>query len=374
MMLGNSLSLIDQSALGLAVAASVVTVSAIVANRNRIADATGLVDDAAVKDHANHDGRVPLVGGLAWVSGAFVFVAAFTLLAMFSGGLGTLGVFYPVLLAFLGFIGLFFILGLIDDIHALTPRIRLAASAMFVAMLLLLTGGTFMLEGVSDAFLSIDVEFGNLSAVATAFAIVALVNAVNMADGRNGVVAGIAVIWSVTLLIHSENAYLSAFLAASVINCLVLWRSNGKGHLFFGDAGTYAIASAFAAVALFWHSHDIGGAQLTSLQVCSLFIILVADMMRLMIDRVRAGRSPMGADHDHLHHRLDRHFGWKTGLPIYLALVALPIIVAFQPFAAAGVLGLMMGLAAYAGVILLTNPSRIKLPAAPGMPRDNATL
>lgn len=362
------------TALALSIVPSVTTVWLIVLYRDRIADLTGLVDDASKKPHASHGGRVPLVGGLAWLAGIYVFAGCFAILSVFSGGLGALAPFYPLVLCFLAFMGLFFSLGLVDDLNGLTPRARLAASVVFVAALMSFTGDTFLLTGVSDVFLSINVDFGYLSFVATALAVVAFVNAVNMADGRNGVVAGITAIWSMTLLIQSGNGYLSGVLAASFVNCLVLWWSNARGRLFFGDAGSYVIAAAFAGTTIFWHSEGFGGAVLTSLQVCAMFMILVIDMLRLIFDRMRAGRSPMAPDHNHLHHRLDYRFGWKVGLPIYLALVGLPIVVAFQPFDAAGAIGIVLGLVAYSGMISFTDPARRQGAVAPDIPRDKVPL
>ena len=38
----------------------------------------------------------------------------------------------------------------------------------------------------------------------------------------------------------------------------------------------------------------------------------------------------MAPDHHHLHHYLDRFVGWKAGLPVYLAMVAIPIVIGFS--------------------------------------------
>jgi UDP-GlcNAc:undecaprenyl-phosphate/decaprenyl-phosphate GlcNAc-1-phosphate transferase len=142
--------------------------------------------------------------------------------------------------------------------------------------------------------------------------------------------------------------------------------------LFFGDAGTYAIAAMFGCAAIVWHSHGVAGDRLTSLQVCSLFLVLVLDMLRLIILRTRAGRSPMAADHNHLHHRLDDHFGWPAGLVVYLALVALPIVMAFQDFESAGALGVVLGIGSYLAVILYTRSALEGVPSetevAPSLP------
>ena len=61
----------------------------------------------------------------------------------------------------------------------------------------------------------------------------------------------------------------------------------------------------------------------------------------------------MAPDHEHLHHYLDQFFGWKAGLPIYLAMVAVPIVIGFAG-ADLGFGGLMLGLLTYLTVWRVT--------------------
>ena len=61
----------------------------------------------------------------------------------------------------------------------------------------------------------------------------------------------------------------------------------------------------------------------------------------------------MTPDHEHLHHYLDHFFGWKVGLPIYLAMVAVPIVIGFGG-ADLGFVGLAFGLLIYLAVWLVT--------------------
>ncbi len=335
-------------------AANFLVLGLIVRWRIRIAEATGLIDDPAKKAHARHNGKVPLIGGVAFIAAFFAAIAAL------AGSLAALGLgmasSVPVVpfLAYLLFVGLFLGLGLADDLNGLSARRRLALSVVFFALLIWLSANQFLLMSVEDAFLGIKVTFGPLAAAATGLALIALVNAFNMADGRNGIIAGITAIWAIALALKSNDVAFTAILALCAANSLVLGWHNLKSRLFFGDAGTYAIAAMFGCAAIVWHSHGVAGDRLTSLQVCSLFLVLVLDMIRLIILRTRAGRSPMAADHNHLHHRLDDHFGWPAGLVVYLALVALPIVMAFQDFESAGALGVVLGIGAYLAVILYT--------------------
>jgi len=95
------------------------------------------------------------------------------------------------------------------------------------------------------------------------------------------------------------------------------------GKLFLGDAGTYGIG-AFVGLATIWvHRSNIG---LHTIDVVIMFMIPAIDMTRLFVFRLLSGRHPFSADHNHLHHYLDRSIGWAYGRQIYYALVACPIV------------------------------------------------
>ncbi len=360
--------LVSESVLVIAWSISAAIVGLVLVNRTKIAALSGLVDDPSKKAHARHVGTVPLVGGIAWVCGLYGFVFALSCLSLVFDADLLAETATPSLIAFLLFVGSFFILGLVDDRNGLSPRSRLVLSVAFVASFLLFTGHTFVLDSVGDSFLQIGAHFGHLSGLVTLLAVIALVNALNMTDGRNGIVAGTILVWCFALISKSQDLLLSAILGACALNSVLVLIYNLRGRVFFGDGGTYAIAAAFAGLTLAWHSNTIGGTQLTSLQVCSLFLVPVLDMLRLMVTRIGSGRSPMAADHNHLHHRLDDRFGWPAGLPIYLGLTAAPVFIAFQSFEASGALGVTLGAISYLSVITFTDrPETLPGSAAQGV-------
>lgn len=349
----------------IALIANFSVLAAVIAYRDEIASVTGLMDDSASKPHARHTGSVPLVGGLAFVASVLSMIAVSGLVFAAEIWAGTNLEIKIAAASYVAFVCLFFGMGLADDQGGLSPRRRLVFSAVFVVILLAGNGSAFVLSSVEDRFLGVSIAFGWLSPLVTCVAIIALVNALNMSDGRNGIVAGIGCVWSVALLFRSSDPYVATLLSVSALNCLILGLQNLRGRLFFGDAGSYAIASAFGAAAIVWHSGSGPGFKLTSLEVCSLFLILVLDMVRLIFARTLSGRSPMAADHNHLHHRLDDSFGWPKGLAAYLILVATPVLIAFQDFEAAGVVGIFSGILLYVGMIAYTRRSTLLAPGRP---------
>jgi hypothetical protein len=85
-----------------------------------------------------------------------------------------------------------------------------------------------------------------------------------------------------------------------------------------------------------------------------MFMIPLLDMARLFVLRLVKGRHPFSADHEHLHHHLDRSIGWTYGRQIYYALVAGPIV--FSRFHLADPLVVLLaGFSVYLFSIVITD-------------------
>jgi UDP-GlcNAc:undecaprenyl-phosphate/decaprenyl-phosphate GlcNAc-1-phosphate transferase len=160
----------------------------------------------------------------------------------------------------------------------------------------------------------------------TVICCVGLINAINMADGKNGLVLGLALGWLGILSIRATHDLLP--LIGLLACCLiVLFVFNMRGHLFLGDGGAYAIAAALGLLSIMIYNSP-GEDTLRAVsadELVMLFIIPVADSFRLTYTRWRQGRSPMSADRDHLHHHLQDQFGWPRGLLIYWLLSFVPV-------------------------------------------------
>ena len=181
----------------------------------------------------------------------------------------------------------------------------------------------------------------------SALCLLAFQNAVNMADGRDGLVAGITLIWLAALFSygpHPSNFPILALFAG----LLIVFFANLRGLLFLGDAGTYGIG-AFVGLTTIWiHGSNIG---LYTIDVITIMLIPILDMIRLFGMRLIRGMHPFSADHDHLHHHLDRAVGWLWGRRIYFGLVCLPIALLRTEMVAGGeasIIGSILYIAALA--------------------------
>ena len=230
----------------------------------------------------------------------------------------------------------FFIIGLADDLFALSPWPRLAGQVA-VAMVVWSQGvriGAVDFPWLSDTS-SVLVMPDLLSLAATVIWLVGITNAINWLDGLDGLAAGVAGIAAVGLLSvsFSLNQPAAGLLAAALAGtCFGFLRHNfNPARIFMGDGGSYFLGFTLAAVSI------VGPAKgLTTVSLLLPLLILslpLADMSAVIMGRLSDGHSPFYPDRRHLHHRLLRA-GFshrRTVLLIYVFtqwLAALAMVVA----------------------------------------------
>ena len=300
---------IDFNAIEIAGALGALVLSlAILVNAEPLGRSLGVIDypDNKRKLHAR---ATPLVGGIAMIVPLLIW--------------STLGYFWPVFAE--GFLvplsvlicgGAAALIGFFDDRSPISPVVRLAALLFltYVAMLLdpKLVPAQFNWGHVAPSHAA-----PWLAEILVAIGMAGYVNAVNMADGQDGCVTGMFVIWSACIALAGGGsaAEMAAILLLTGIAVFVF---NLQKKVFLGGAGTYGVTFVFGLLVL--RLHNLWG--LTGEAVMVWFFIPVVDCLRLMIMRPLQGHSPFEADRNHFHHRLDDRFGKHRGLAIYLGLVA----------------------------------------------------
>lgn len=207
-----------------------------------IGRAAGIVDapDGVRKTHSK---PTPLVGGIAVLIPLAIMAAVLTLTTDYSPFYLVLGI---VMAAFL-------VLGFVDDQRHIPPVLRLGLSVALVVVALMAVPG-FTVTFFKFSFLTSPVFFGGLSgALFTILCVVGLQNAVNMADGKNGVVIGISLIWVALLALYAPG-HLQPLLAVFGAGLAITLAFNLRGKLFLGDSGTYGISAAIALIAIYTHN------------------------------------------------------------------------------------------------------------------------
>lgn len=293
--------------------------------------------DGLRKRHAR---PTPLIGGIALMV-PLVLVAAGEALARSAPD----AIFGVLALAGLGFM----LLGLFDDRHQAPPNLRLLISVALCSLLLVIEPGLQLHE----------LQFGPLVVPLAVFALpftvlclVGLQNAINMADGLNGLVIGLSIFWTICLLLYAPPA-LIPYLSLMLMGLLILLAYNVSGRLFLGDAGSYSLGVSIGLLMIYVH-HAAGG-RLPMTTVMLWLLVPVLDCLRVMISRLLANRSPVAADTNHLHHRLARCWPWPVSVLVYLAVATLPGLIAAIWLEQTGTM-LLATLGAYGSVIWVTRP------------------
>ena len=103
-----------------------------------------------------------------------------------------------------------------------------------------------------------------------------------MADGKNGIVIGLSLLWVVALVAFGPM-HLRPFLVVFAAGLAIALPFNLRGHLFLGDSGTYAISIVVGALTLYVYS--VNFTALPADFVMLWFLVPVLDCLRLMVTR-----------------------------------------------------------------------------------------
>lgn len=212
----------------------------------------------------------------------------------------------------LGWIAVLFmaVLGFSEDIKAdfLSPLVRLAAQLVFMGGILFLTDAYIpdsLGLPVVDYLLAIPLVGWILC---TIFA-VGFVNAMNMADGANGLIPGVT--FAAFFVFASETGrvfemgYMNACAIFLVFNVI-------SGRFFLGDMGSYGLGAAVALYGLWFVSEGVISASFLACLLAYPCLDLLMSILRRVID----GRSPFSPDNEHLHNRLFRRVRGRINNPV----------------------------------------------------------
>ncbi|TDT62385.1 glycosyltransferase family 4 protein [Fonticella tunisiensis] len=197
------------------------------------------------------------------------------------------------------------IAGMIDDVKPLRPVQKLifqiAASAVLIAFGI--TIGSITVPFIADGE---SVYIGYFGIPLTILWVVGITNAVNLIDGLDGLAAGLAMIFSITIFVVSmiSNREVAMLLTAILAgSCLGFLPYNfNPASIFMGDTGSQFLGFTLAAIST---QGAVKSAAAVTLAVPILVLWLpIFDTLFAMVRRKVNKRPIMEADRGHLHHRL----------------------------------------------------------------------
>ncbi|ETN92852.1 Decaprenyl-phosphate N-acetylglucosaminephosphotransferase [Gammaproteobacteria bacterium MOLA455] len=190
------------------------------------------------------------------------------------------------------------LLGFAEDIKPdfLTPMLRLGAKFVVLGALFWLSP-MFIPVSLGIPLIDTLIALPVLGwALVTVFA-VGFINALNMADGANGLVPGIALASFGVFFIEYGRPMDGALLFA----CTIFFIFNViSGWYFLGDTGSYGLGAILLGYGLL----GVAEGNFSAGFMAALFCYPCIDFLVSVIRRRRAGRSPFSADNGHLHNRL----------------------------------------------------------------------
>lgn len=194
-------------------------------------------------------------------------------------------------------------LGLIDDTHGTTAPVKVGLQVAAA----LVTSAIF---GIKITYLILPIfgkiDFGVLSIPFTLIWVVGLTNALNWADGLDGLAAGITSIACVSLLIIGWRG---GELVSAVIIIALLGSTLGflkynfyPAKVFMGDTGSNFLGFVLANAAIMG---SLKSAAALSLMIPILILgVPIFDSLFSVWRRIRLNKSPIAPDRDHFHYRL----------------------------------------------------------------------
>lgn len=240
---------------------------------------------------------------------------------------GGLGILIGILLLFLSSFGLKLLLsslvafasGIFEDFHnSLSPKLRLILQFFASVVAIWLTGAVVTYLG-----LGITLPYW-IGIIFSAFAIVGMMNAINIIDGFNGLAGGVILIilssFGYISHIHhnTELLYVITTIYGAIIGFMLL--NFPKGKIFLGDGGAYMLGFIVAILGIF-----LAGAyeDISPWYILSIFIYPVWEVIFSIIRKLSIGTSPMQPDNKHMHMLIHKHITRNNPLTALFILFTL---------------------------------------------------
>lgn len=236
-----------------------------------------------------HTTPVPRVGGIAMAAG--------TLLALLLSG-----EFAQPMPAYLAGVLVLLLFGVWDDRVTLSAGPKLLGQ--IIAVLLIMTWGdvtiattTLMERHHLPHWISWPLTFVFL---------IGVTNAINLADGLDGLAGGTTLLSlsALALLAFTSGTPFVGVVAIVIVGAILgfLRYNTHPARVFMGDGGSQILGFSAAVLAVVLTQDEL--TPLSSALPLLLLGIPIIDTLMVMTQRMLEGRSPLQADRNHIHHRL----------------------------------------------------------------------
>ena len=318
--------------LGLAMNAIVLPQILLVSFRRRLFD---VVDDRKI-----HSGLVPRFGGFAFFPCITVTVSLAIVGQNMWFGRNVLDMAVTNhWLSTCSSLFLLYLVGVMDDLVGVRYRSKFIAQA--IAGLILAASGIWFNNlygflGIHELPIYVGVPL-------TVFAVVFILNAINMIDGIDGLASGLSIIAFIVMgcVFACLHWWVCAYVCFATFGTLLpfffrnVFGDASRGRkLFMGDTGSLTIGMLLAVMVIRLSMFDAVKERIfpESIVVAfSLLLVPVFDVLRVTLHRLRCGKNPFVADKNHIHHKflalgIHQHVVLVIILGIAIAFIAMNML------------------------------------------------
>jgi UDP-GlcNAc:undecaprenyl-phosphate GlcNAc-1-phosphate transferase len=253
----------------------------------RFAPKWGIVDEPGTRKV--HVAPIPRVGGLAMTMG--VLIASLLAIKLQAQDRW-----------FLLAASILVVFGALDDRFDLDYRLKLVGQIIAVGVVVVF-GGIAIHSVTLDERIALP---GALSVPLTILFLVGITNAVNLADGLDGLAGGTTFLCLCAVALLSSisdqgsSIALSLAFAGAVIGFLRF--NTYPASVFMGDAGSQLLGFAIGVLSV--RATQSISSQISAAIPALLLALPILDTLSVMVQRIGEGRSPFSADKNHIHHKL----------------------------------------------------------------------
>lgn len=236
-----------------------------------------------------HSAPIPRIGGVAMVAGAVLPIAMWL-------------VPQRDVVALLIGMGVILVFGVWDDRRDLDYRVKFLGQ--LIAALIVVVYGGVRIETLP--FGGLHPLPAGLSIPLTVFALLGITNAINLADGLDGLAGGTTLLslGAIALLAYLQNDLNVVMIALAVIGSILgfLRFNTYPARIFMGDGGSQFLGFSAGALVIML-TYDTHSALSSALPLLLLGLPIL-DTLMVMTQRILERRSPFSPDKNHIHHKL----------------------------------------------------------------------
>src|ERR1700733_4798170 len=192
--------------------------------------------------------------------------------------------------------------GALDDRFDLDYRIKMAGQVLAAGIVVL--GGDIQIHALTlDDRLMLPAW---VSVPLTMFFLVGITNAINLADGLDGLAGGTTFLClcALAMLAHSVGEPSCTALALAFAGAVLgfLRFNTYPASVFMGDAGSQLLGFSIGVLSI--RATQNASSEIRAAIPILLLAVPMLDTLSVMVQRIAEGRSPFSPDKNHIHHKL----------------------------------------------------------------------